>query len=281
MLCRAGVQRPHRTEVQKVEKIRGFTLFASALLRLCISAFLCLTVVSPLSAFTDSDVATYQKEIAGKPLGERIALWAERFVGTLYDPDPLGEYVTKRSIVADDRVDCMYLSFRALELALSHTPEEAVRIALDKRFLNKGELGDGVVLNYDDRFQYGEDMLDSGKWGRDITGEIGSGSYVEGSRGRGKVMIISKKELMKKVGEKGTVALKSGDFIFFIKAPEKRALDEIVGHIGIIRMEGSTPYLIHAGGRKNNGGKVKKVLLYDYVRSMSFAGVKVGRFPDP
>ncbi|MEK6583095.1 MAG: hypothetical protein AABZ25_12000, partial [Nitrospirota bacterium] len=115
----------------------------------------------------ETEIASFQKEIADKPAGERIALWAEKFVGTPYDPDPLGEYVTKKVIVADERVDCMYLSFRAVELAMSLTPEEAVNIALDKRFINRGKLGNnGKVLNYEDRFQYGEDMLDSGRWGR-------------------------------------------------------------------------------------------------------------------
>jgi len=254
---------------------------ASALLQFCSSALLCLFIVSPLLAFTDSDVVSYQKEIESKPVGERIALWAERFVGTPYDPDPLGAYVTKKAIAADDRVDCMYLSFRSVELALSRTPEEAVRIALDKRFISKGALENGAVLNYEDRFQYGEDMLDSGKWGKEITGDVGSLSYVTGGRGREKVAIVSKDELINKVSDKKRLPLKSGDFVFFVKTPEKRVNDEIVGHIGIIKIEGETPYLIHAGGRKKKGGEVRKVLLYDYIRSMPFAGVKVSRFLTP
>ncbi len=257
-------------------------MFASALLCFCASAlFPFLLCPSLLFALTDFEVASYQKEIAGKPLGERIAFWAERFVGTPYDPDPLGEYVTKRSVVADERVDCMYLSFRSLELALGHTPEEAVRIALDKRFISKGTLADGTVLNYEERFQYGEDMLESGKWGKEITGDVGVVSYIKGSRGRDKVAIVSKEEFLKKTGDKDYRSLKSGDFVFFVKAPGKRVSDEIVGHIGIIKLEGSTPYLIHAGGKKNKGGEVKKVLLYDYIRSMPFAGVKVSRFLTP
>jgi hypothetical protein len=273
----------HKAEGQKVRKTRRAKLFASGLLRFCASAlFLSLLLCpSPLFALTDSDVASYQKEIAGKPLGERIVFWAERFVGTPYDPDPLGEYVTKRSVVADDRVDCMYLSFRSVELALSHTPEEAVRIALDKRFISVGRLENGMVLNYEDRFQYGEDMLDSGKWGKEITGDVGSLSYIKGARGRDKVAIVSREELIRKARDKENFPLKSGDLIFFVKAPGKRVFDEIVGHIGIIKMEGSTPYLIHAGGQKNKGGEVKNVLLYDYIRSMPFAGVKISRFLTP
>ncbi len=234
-----------------------------------------------LLAFTDADIASYQEKIADKPIGERIALWAERFVGTPYDPDPLGEYVTRKKIVSDDRVDCMYLSFRAVELALGRTPEESVAVALDKRFLHRGAVSDGLVTNYEDRFQYGEDMLDSGKWGAEITGDIGPLSSIPGSRGREKVTMVSKGALIRMTGEKRGLALKSGDFIFFVKAPGKRAQDEIVGHIGIIKIEGGTPYLIHASGIKNRGGEVRKVLFSDYLRSMSFAGIKVTRFLTP
>jgi hypothetical protein len=38
--------------------------------------------------------------------------------------------------------------------------------------------------------------------------------------------------------------------------------------------------LIHAGGTKKAGGKVKKVLLKDYLSSMPFVGVKVTRFEE-
>ncbi|MBI4684991.1 MAG: hypothetical protein HY755_07310 [Nitrospirae bacterium] len=249
------------------------------------------------SFLSDSEIAVFQKEIADKPIGERIALWAERFVGAPYDPNPKGEYVTRNAIVFDERVDCMYLSFRTVELSLSLTPQDALRIALDKRFINRGLLGDdGRVLNYEDRFQYGEDMLDSGKWGREITEEIGTTTEIRGSRGRDKVKIISKEAILNcSNGLNGSNCfskLKNGDIIFFIKAPEKRVVGEIVGHIGIIKIqvtsyklqvtsenkENSEIYLIHAGGVKSKGGEVKKVRLYDYIHSMPFIGVRVSRF---
>ncbi|MDP2277551.1 MAG: hypothetical protein Q8K51_04945 [Nitrospirota bacterium] len=255
---------------------------------------------------SDTEIAVFQKDIANKPIGERIALWAEKFVGTPYDPDPLGEYVTKKVIVADENVDCMYLSFRAVELALSLTPEKAIDIALDKRFITKGVLDTkGNVINYEDRVQYGEDMLDSGRWGKEITEQLGKVTEIKGSRGREKVKIISKETLLKGIkGSKGqrvknsdTLTLgyadtfKSGDFVFFIKAVEKRKVGEIVGHIGIVKIEDRSQesgvrsqkkdkevYLIHAGGLKNKGGEVKKVRLYDYINSMPFIGVRVSRF---
>lgn len=273
---------------RNIGKIKPFKYYIHPLI---IFLFFCFVFfpVPVFSFISDTEIASFQKEIAGKPIGERVAFWAENFVGASYDADPLGEYVTRNVIVADERVDCMYLSFRAVELAMSLTPEEAINIALDKRFINKGKLdSSGNVVNYEDRFQYGEDMLDSGRWGREITGELGELTEIQGSRGKEKVKIIAKDVLLKRVkGSKGPKdsKLKSGDLMFFIKAVEKRKVGEIVGHIGIIKIdqraeskEQKEIYLIHAGGVKNKGGEVKKVRLSDYISSMPFIGVRVSRF---
>lgn len=244
--------------------------------------FLCCVGTGLLPALTENEIGAYQQTISHKTLPERIALWAEKFVGVPYDPDPLGEYVTKKVIVADDRVDCMYLSFRAVELALGRNPDEALTIALDKRFRTQGALSEGIVVNYDDRFAYGEDMLDSGKWGREITEQIGPVTVIAGSRGREKVSIISRGDLLKVLSRHGTARIfEDGDLVFFIKSPGQRVADEIVGHIGIIKRQGNEPYLIHAGGKKHYGGTVQKVLFSDYVSSMPFAGVRVSRFLNP
>jgi len=236
--------------------------------------------LQPCFAFTDEGIQKFQSLLKDKPIGERIAFWAEKFIGVPYDMDPLGEYVSKATIVADERVDCMYLTFRAVELALSHSPEEAIQIALEKRFHSKGVLKDGQVINYDDRFEYGEDMIESGKWGKDITSEIGRITKIKGSRGRDFVEILLSNELLN-----GMERLKSGDIIFFVKKPEKRKVGEIVGHIGIIKVEKSQKeegkggvYLIHASGIKQKGGAVKKVLLKEYLSKMPFMGVKITRF---
>ncbi|HET6514425.1 MAG TPA: hypothetical protein VFG09_04640 [Thermodesulfovibrionales bacterium] len=238
-----------------------------------------LLISSHASAFVAADIQAYLKDMSRLSLGERIALWAEKFVETPYDPDPDGEYVTKKVIIADERVDCMYLSFRALELALSQKPEDAVAIALDKRFRGRGVLDGDVVTNYEDRFEYGEDMIDSGKWGKEITGEIGAVTNVRGARGREKVEMLSKEEVLSLLKEpKNAAGFRSGDIVFFIKSPEKRVMEEIVGHLGIIKKEQTGLYLIHASGRKRKGGIVKKVFLYDYISSMPFIGMRVSRF---
>lgn len=238
---------------------------------------LCISLISPLLALTDNDIGSYQQEISDRPLGERIALWAERFVGTPYDPDPQGAYVTRGVVVADDMVDCMYHTFRSVELAMSHSREEAVTVALDKRFHKTGIASDGKVLNYEGRFQYGEDMLESGKWGREVTTEIGPVTSIIGSRGRERVMMVARETLLPALAE-FKPKLKSGDIVFFIKAPGKRVAGEIVGHIGIIKREGDADYLIHASGRKGKGGTVKKVLFSEYLKRMPFVGIRVSRF---
>ena len=236
--------------------------------------------LQPCFALTIEEIQKFQTLLKGEPVGERIAFWAERFLGVPYDPDPLGEYVSKATIVTDERVDCMYLTFRAVELALSHSPEEAIQVALDKRFHSKGILKDSQVANYDDRFEYGEDMIESGKWGKDITSKVGKTTKIKGSRGKDFAEILSPYVLLK-----GRNDLKSGDILFFIKRPEKRKREEIVGHLGILKVEGSPGgrgarqiYLIHATGTKGKGGAVKKILLEDYLSKMPFVGVKITRF---
>lgn len=237
------------------------------------SVFCLLFPVHFCIAFTNEEVASFRSQLKDKPIGERIAFWAEKFTGTPYDIDPKGEYVTKGVIVADERVDCMYLTFRAVELALSNNPAEAIEIAMDKRFHTRGILKDWKVVNYDDRFEYGEDMIFSGKWGKDITRDMGMTVKINGSRGTNFIDMLPPGELIKEMQK-----LKSGDIIFFIKNPRKRISEEMVGHIGIIKTEHRQIYLINASGIKGKGGVVKKVLFKDYIRKMPFIGAKITRF---
>jgi hypothetical protein len=174
----------------------------------------------------------------------------------------------------------MYLTFRTVELALSTTPEEAIQVALERRFHSKGILKDGRVINYDDRFEYGEDMIESGKWGEEMTPEVGKMVKIKGSRGKEFVEVLSAHALIQ-----GMKSLKSGDLIFFAKKPEKREVGEIIGHMGIIEVrdiEGNQRskevFLIHASGTKGKGGAVKKVLLREYLSKMPFIGVNITRF---
>jgi len=237
-------------------------------------------LLQPCFALTDEEIQKYQNFLTGQPIGEKIVLWAEKFIGVPYDRNPLGEYVSKAKIVADERVDCMYLTFRVAELALSRTPEEAIQVALEKRFHSKGVLKNGQVVNYEDRFEYGEDMIESGKWGEEVTPEIGKITRIKGSRGKDVVDVLSPGVLLM-----GLRNLKNGDIIFFATRPEKRKVGEVIGHMGFIKVEERTNrsgskdvFLIHAGGTKQKGGEVRKVQLKDYLSKMGFIGVKITRF---
>jgi hypothetical protein len=246
---------------------------------LLIPLIVCL-FLQPCFGLTNEEVRGFQTQWGRRAIGERITLWAEKFIGVPYDGDPLGDYVSKATIVADEKVDCMYLTFRVVELALSHTPEEAVEIALDKRFHSKGILKGGRVMNYDDRFEYGEDMVESGKWGKEVTSQIGRTIKIKGSRGKDFAEILTPDEMIGRISR-----LRSGDILFFATKPERRKAGEIIGHMGIVKVEttGRNPeekevFLIHASGTKGRGGAVKKVFLKGYLSKTGFAGVKVTRF---
>ncbi|MGE5892991.1 MAG: hypothetical protein ACM34I_02940 [bacterium] len=218
--------------------------------------------------------AELQPKSSHLSIGDRIAFWAGKFIGTPYDPDPLGEYVRKSVIVADERVDCMYHTFRSVELAQSTTYDESIARALDLRFRTEGVLDEqGKVTNYDDRFQYGEDMVLSGKWGKNVTSSLGKTMTIPGARDIESIRILPKKGAVRSVKK-----LRSGDIIFFVKDPAKRKVDEIVGHIGIVSRTKGGVYLIHASGNKNNNGEVKKADLTGYLKTMPFVGMLVTRF---
>jgi len=256
---------------------------ATRLRRMVFFFLVCCAVSGMLSSFSfalsldDAEIAVLQQQFSQLPLPERIVQWAERFVGTPYDRDPLGEYVRRSVIVADERVDCMYHVFRSVELALSFTPEHAIQVALFQRFHRMGVLQAGRVVNYDDRYAYGEDMLLSGKFGREITDRFGLLQRMLGSRGMPEVRYASREMVLRNLDR-----VRPGDILFFVRSVKSRVLDEVIGHIGIVASgEGRDQdvlYLVHAAGVKGRGGTVKKVMLRSYLATMPFAGVQVTRF---
>lgn len=231
-------------------------------------------VLPPLASgfMSSEEIAFHQQAVGAWDTGERIAFWAGQFLGVPYDTDPLGAYVRRETVVADDRVDCMYLTFRAVELGLASTPLEAEEIALDRRFRTRGRVEDNRVVNYGERFEYAEDMLDSGKWGTELTASLGRTTLIRGTRGRGRVAVIAKKDLGPVFGR-----LRNGDLVFFVKSPGKRTANELIGHIGIIKVEAGEVFLIHASGIKNRGGAVQQVPFAAYAGAMPFIGVRISR----
>lgn len=252
-----------------------YNLFMKYFNSIVLAIILTLLIQGKLWAYTNEQVEMYQTMVVNKSEGERIAFWAEKFLDTPYDTDPLGEYVRNQVIVADKRVDCMYLTFRVVELALSATPEEAIQEALKRRFFTYGSIVDNKVVNYSERYRYAMDMIVSRKWGREVTEELGPADFVEGSRGWDKQPVLLKKNASQWIDN-----IESGDIIYFVKPVNKRVVGEIIGHLGIADRSSGKVYVIHASGQKKKGskGKVKKVIFNKYLNSVSFIGVKVTRF---
>lgn len=231
--------------------------------------------------FAADEISVLQSSVKESPVGNRIAFWAEQFIGTPYDMDPLGDYVTRAAIVADERVDCMYLTFRAVELALSNSPEKAIDKALTMRFHTRGVLKDGKVVNYDDRYQDGIDMIRSGKYGTEITARLGKTRQISEPNSERAIDFLPASELRKSMDR-----LMTGDIIFFVRDPSKIEVGGLIAHMGILKVEkrnggfGGAVYLIHASGTKRRGGSVKKVLLDEYLSHMPHAGVKISRLND-
>lgn len=257
--------------------------------------FLLCCLPQPALSFRTDEISAHQLRLKESPVGHRIAFWAEQFIGTPYDTDPLGDYVRRAAILADERVDCMYLTFRAVELALTSTPEEATEKALTLRFRTRGALKDGKVLNYDDRYQDGIDMIRSGKYGTEITTRLGKTRRIAEANGGGANDFLPATEIRKAIDFPGQARgnrscehgeLHTGDIIFFVRDPSKSEVAGIVAHMGILKVEqrnggyGCTVYLIHASGTKRRGGSVKKVLLDEYLTYMQHAGAKISRLND-
>jgi len=252
-------------------------------MRFVVGALLLLLSFLPQAAlpFTADEINVLLPRVKESPVGDRIAFWAEQFIGTPYDTDPLGDYVRRALIVADERVDCMYLTFRAVELALAHNPEEAIDEALTMRFHTRGILKEGKVVNYDDRYQDGIDMIRSGKYGAEITARLGRTRQITEADSGDTIEFLPAAELHKSMDQ-----LITGDIIFFVRDPSKIEVGGLIAHMGILRVDrrndglGRTVYLIHASGTKKRGGFVKKVLLDEYLSHMQHAGVKISRISE-
>ncbi|MEZ4396211.1 MAG: hypothetical protein R3C71_04845 [Candidatus Krumholzibacteriia bacterium] len=245
------------------------------------------------AAGTDSLLALEQ----GLPTGERIGRWARRFLA-----DPASEYrfglkeggyVAEGLLVSDHRQDCVSLLYRCTELARASDADDALRVALATRFA--GAPLDSLVdsagrVNYDrpEHLDYSLDMVRSGHWGVDITStltgaaadSVGSSRYPAGSFEEVPEAALQVKEL------------REGDIVWFVldpAHPAARKLREdhglVIGHIGIVVVEGEERRLIHAASSplpgEYAGGRVVWVPLATYLaRVERYGAVIVTRFAD-
>jgi hypothetical protein len=211
-------------------------------------------------------------------LQNEIIQCANSFLGAPYDQKPIGEYVDKKVIVYDDEVDCMYFVFRCTEIAIAKTNNlDPIEVAKTQRFKTLGIVENTIVQNYDNRFDYAEDMTISEKWGKNVSATVGKISTIAGTRMHKTFEYVAKEDI-------NYSTFQNGDIIFFVKNPEKRVVDEIIAHLGFVEVANNQVYLIHASGAKRKvkeekpTGEVKKVLLKEYlVDKTNFIGVVVKR----
>lgn len=229
-----------------------------------------------------------------RPLGERVARWAQFFAGrddNVYCFGPkLGGYVAESLLVQDYKFDCVLLFYRCTELARATSAREAVLLALGTRFAGGDPArvvspAGGVDYDAPSHLDYSEDFAATGLWGRDVTREvglavpdsIGTSRYPAGSR----VYIPSAALRYEE--------LRDGDLLFFVldeRQPGaerlRREYGLLVGHQGIVRVQGGEVFLVHAAQSDlpsvYSGNQVVEVALQVYLsRVRRFKGVMVSR----
>ena len=244
------------------------------------------------TTFQDSVLAAE----AGLPVSDRIAAWARRFllardVGYLFGPAD-GGYVAEGRLVLDTRQDCVSLMYRCSELGRAGSAAGALEVALRTRFSGAplDSLVDGngrVDYDHPEHLDFSLDMIRSGNWGRDITGDLtgavpdsaGSSRYPAGE-----FRYVPGGSL---VGAE----LRDGDIVWLVLDPEsdsgRKLRNEyglVIGHLGVVIREEGKPWLVHAASRGlpgfYEGGTVVKVPLAVYLsRVEKFCGIVVTRFP--
>lgn len=235
----------------------------------------------------------HMRDWQDRPVGERIALWAELFrergdatyrFGLLE-----GGYVAEGLLVQDFKPDCVLFFYRCTDLARSSTAQEAVLQALDTRFANavSPPVDEHGRVDYKNaaHIDYSLDIVRSGIWGRDVTSAVGVA--IPDSVGTSRYPAGSFNYIP--TAQLRTQNLRDGDHLFFVldeSSARGRKLREeyglVVGHQGIARIVGDEVYLIHAASKdlpgEYSGNRVVRVLLRTYLERVdSHKGVLVAR----
>ena len=227
----------------------------------------------------------------------RVGWWARRFLAAdaavyCFGPSQ-GGYVAEGRLVLDERHDCISLLYRTTELAHAADPADAVARALATRFA--GADPDSVVdaagrVDYDHpaHLDFSIDMIRSGHWGRDVTGTLsGAGPDTVGTPRypAGTVTVVPQDGLVS--GE-----LREGDVAWLVLDPadaRARSLRHdyglMIGHVGLVILEGTEPWLVHAASSglpgRYEGGRIVAVPLVEYLERVErYGAVIITRFAD-
>ena len=242
-----------------------------------------------------SQIDSLMQTVADKPVGERIAFWADFFYRLgrtqyLFGLDT-GGYVKEGRPLDDYKTDCVLFVYRTTELGRSSTAREAVQFAFGTRFygasVEEAILPDGRV-RYEDpsHLDYSEDIFRTGIWGKNVTASVGP---LEPDPGN---VLFAPDTLSfvpkSKIDES---ALQSGDIVYFVldetnpKGKEARDAGVLISHLGIVKKSGDGVDLIHAAKVPlegvYEGGKVEKVPLRAYLAAIDrFKGIVVTRIEE-
>ena len=241
------------------------------------------------------EIDSLMQTVSSKPVGERIAYWADFFYRDgraryLFGLDP-GGYVTEGRLCDDFRTDCVLFLYRTTELGRSSSAREAVQFAFGTRFYGAGVdeaiLPDGRVrYDHPAHHDYSEEIFRSGIWGQDVTATVGPVRPDPGNERfpAGSISYVPKDQI-------SYAAFQQGDLIFFVldenrpKGAEGRQTGILIQHLGVVMRENTEVYLIHAA--KNplsgyyDGGKIEKVPLRTYLDRVDlFKGILVSRIEE-
>jgi hypothetical protein len=242
-----------------------------------------------------STIDSVMQELEGKPVGERIAHWAEHFhrdgrARYLFGLDE-GGYVKEGRLCDDFQTDCVLFLYRTTELGRSSSAQEAAQFAFGTRFygasVEEAILPDGhVKYQHAAHLDYSEDILRTGIWGKDVTESIGPTQPDPGNdRFEAGTLSFVPSD---KIDES---ALRSGDLVYFIldendpKGAEARAQGILIHHLGVLVCSEKRCDLIHAAKaplpNHYEGGKIERIALKTYLGLVErFKGIVVTRIEE-
>jgi hypothetical protein len=238
-------------------------------------------------------IEQHMQEWRDRPVGARIALWADLFRArgdATYRFGLLeGGYVADGLLVQDFKPDCVLFFYRCTDLARSSPAPQAILRALESRFggATPAPVDSLGRVDYDNaaHIDFSLDIVRSGRWGRDVTREVGVAIADAAGTSRypaGSFEYIPSAQLREH-------NLRDGDHLFFVldEASQRgRKLRTeyglVVGHQGIAHIVGDEVYVIHAASKDlpgvYTGNQVVRVLLRTYLERVdSHKGLLVTR----
>lgn len=244
-------------------------------------------------ALPSAVIDSLMERFESRPVGERIAGWAGYFYhrGDARYLFGLAEegYVGQGRLVDDFHTDCVLLFYRATELGRSSSAIEAVQFAFGTRFYGatlEEVVSDEGRVDYDSpvHLDYTVDIVRSGIWGRDISATLGETVADAAGTDRyppGSLQFVPKKNVR-------WAQWLDGDIVYFVTdettpaGRKTREVGAIIGHLGIVKVEGGQVYLIHAASKGleglYEGGRIVKVPLKAYLgRVETFKGILATR----